>query len=334
MNQDFGVTSKDLVTPPFWGKTIICSISCRISIEHVSKFSHIFIFAFSALFPIRVIDSCRPADSRGACVSASTTDLDPSRDEEPSTGGPSCVCFWPGLGEEMEDSGQKVISLSELEVWMVHYVSLRTVCYLLKSRNTLVLPAPAWGVGKDPQHKLASSWRQGHSDHSKVVPFLPEWVLSHGFPEHSGQRINCGPSIFGDSPDSGGLELHDFGVFFSDVQTFHQTFPIWRQQARLPSSNNSNWRSTFQFGTMASARGDLLGICFHSCRGWKLMWLNWFTSEPSRFKGGHQFLVEPCDVIVILWSMVKDFILLRSPESWIQSYFQHWQIWRPVCDGL
>ena len=163
--------------------------------------------------------------------------------------------------------GKKGQHLSELEVWMVHDVSLRTVCDLLKSLNTLVLHAPAWGVGKDPQHKLASSWRQGHSHHSKVAPFLPGWVLSHGFPEHSGQRINCGPSIFGDSPDSGGLELHDFGDFFFRCANIPPNFSDLKTARRLPSSNNSTWRSTFQFGTMASARGDLLGICFHSCRG-------------------------------------------------------------------
>lgn len=111
-----------------------------------------------------------------------------------------------------------------------------------------MLQAPVWGVGKDPQHKLASSWRQGHSHHSKVVPFLPGWVLSHGFPEHSGQRINCGPSIFGDSPDSGGLELHDFGVFFSDVQTFHQTFPIWRQQQDFQAPTTATGGQRFNLG--------------------------------------------------------------------------------------
>ena len=130
--------------------------------------------------------------------------------------------------------GKKGQHLSELEVWMVHDVSLRTVCDLLKSLNTLVLHAPAWGVGKDPQHKLASSWRQGHSHHSKVAPFLPGWVLSHGFPEHSGQRINCGPSIFGDSPDSGGLELHDFGDFFFQMCK-HSTKLFWSEDSKTTS---------------------------------------------------------------------------------------------------
>lgn len=113
-----------------------------------------FIFAFSALFPIRVIDSCHPADSRGACVSASTTDLDASRDEEPSTGGPSCVCFWPGLGEEMEDSGQQVISLSELEVWMVHYVSLRLYVISLNSEIHWCCKRPCEVSGKIPSTSL------------------------------------------------------------------------------------------------------------------------------------------------------------------------------------
>ena len=86
------------------------------------------------------------------------------------------------------------------------------------------------------------------------------------------QRINCGPSIFGDSPDSGGLELHDFGDFFStklfpDLKTARSTSKLQQQQLEVNVSiwdhGISPWRSTWDLLPQLQRLGELVAQLIH-----------------------------------------------------------------------